>query len=77
MFEAGNFRIVNIPLDEGIKPVMPVGSPLKSSEILSVVAKPVQVAVKADVSAPDAIGVPPVSVMVPLHRVCVPEWVAL
>jgi len=47
--------IASIPEVAGIKPVTPVGSPLKEAETTSVVKVPVAVAVWAEVHAPLAI----------------------
>lgn len=53
VFAVGYFKIVNIPVIDGLNPVAPLGSALKSTSRLSVVAVPVTVAVTALEHAPE------------------------
>lgn len=70
VLELGHRMTVSIPLALGTYPVTASGEPLKSSSILSVLARPVHVAVTVVAAAPDAIADVP-KATVPLQTVCV------
>jgi hypothetical protein len=66
VFVVGHLIIANMPLAEGVYPVTAKGLALKSSMMLSVDARPVQVAVTVVAAAPDVMALVP-SDTVPLQ----------